>query len=96
VQEAAPAVKALKPAAARARKRECCYFVIASFNKEKDARNLLRRHHGLAPQVVTATVDGDRKYRVVVGPFSDRGRETARRRIESAGIARPWIMAASG
>ena len=89
-------VQSPKPVVASVRHRGCSYFVIASFNKEKDARSLVRRHAGLAPQVVAATVEGDRKYRVVVGPFSDRGRESVRRRIESAGLARPWMIAASG
>ncbi len=88
-------VEPAKPAAAPVRKRGNSYFVIASFNTEKDAKNLVRRHNGLSPQVISAHVKGDRKYRVVVGPFSDRSRETVRMRIATAGIERPWMMAAS-
>lgn len=85
-----------KPPVRTARVRSRSYFVIASFNKEKDAEKLALRHVGLATQVVPATVEGNKKYRVVVGPFSERGREHVRRRVVSAGFARPWMISAPG
>ena len=80
----------------RVARRVRSYVVIGSFNKEKDAEKLARRHAALAPRVVSATVEGSKRFRVVVGPFVDGDRDKVRRRVAAAGVTQSWVMSARG
>jgi len=71
------------------------YLVVASFREHDRAQGLV--DHDAAPlQVVRADVDRTTYYRVVAGPYSESGTNSARHQLAAAGFADTWMIAGCG
>ena len=68
------------------------YFVIGSFRKFRNARELASRHGALVPAVLTAKFDGAPVYRVVVGPAVSGREKYLHRRISKMGLRDTWAI----
>jgi Tfp pilus assembly protein PilX len=68
------------------------YFVVGSFFNRVNAHRLISKHSDLGPAVMVSLVDGDKVYRVAVGPFDSKQKKDMKLRLKESGISNAWAM----
>ncbi|MDA1089254.1 MAG: SPOR domain-containing protein [Proteobacteria bacterium] len=68
------------------------YFVIGSFREHANARKLRNKYRRLTPSVLSAKLDRETVFRVVVGPFVEGQAQGIRKQIYQAGISDSWAI----
>lgn len=68
------------------------YFVIGSFRNQANARSLRNQFRALKPSVLSAKLDVNTVYRVVVGPYVKIEEKDVHNEIFRAGIADSWTI----
>jgi len=66
------------------------YLVISSYLGPTYAMRQVRRQAAYNPTILTGSVEGNTVYRVAVGPISDRGQKSLRKRLSKAGFKGVW------
>ncbi len=68
------------------------YYVIGSFSKRSNAREMLDKHEDLGPAVMASRLDGVEVYRIAVGPFASEEKRALYLELKKAGINGAWAM----
>ncbi|MEE8513307.1 MAG: SPOR domain-containing protein [Gammaproteobacteria bacterium] len=68
------------------------YLVIGSFRIVENAERYRVRHEAFNSHIVTTEIGGERRYRVVAGPFKDKNVELARSLLAAAGATDSWPL----
>ena len=68
------------------------YYVVGSFSNNKNAQRLISKHRDLGPAVLVSLVNGNRVYRVAVGPFDGDQKRDVRLSIKKSGIVDAWAL----
>ncbi len=68
------------------------YLVIGSFRIAENAERYRVRHEAFNSHIVTTEIGGERRYRVVAGPFKDKNVELARSLLAAAGATDSWPL----
>lgn len=68
------------------------YYVVGSFSNPDYAQNLISKHSDLGPAVLVSLLNGNKIFRVAVGPFKNYQRKEVKLSIEKAGINKAWAM----
>ena len=68
------------------------YYVVGSFSNRGYAQSMIKKHNDLGPAVLVSHVNGDRVYRVAVGPFSAFQKRDVKISIKKSGIIDAWAL----
>ena len=68
------------------------YYVIGSFSNRDNAHSLISKHSDLGPAVMVSLRDGDKVYRVAVGPFHIKQKRDMRHSLKKSDITNAWAM----
>ncbi|MCI0401589.1 MAG: SPOR domain-containing protein [Gammaproteobacteria bacterium] len=68
------------------------FLVIGSFRNADNAERCRARHEAFNSTVLTTEIDGERRYRVVAGPFKDKNVGLARSLLAAAGVTDSWPL----
>ena len=68
------------------------YYVVGSFSNWNYAQSLISKHNDLGPAVLVSLLNGNKIYRVAVGPFKSYQRRDVKLSIEKSGISNAWAM----
>jgi hypothetical protein len=68
------------------------YYVVGSFSNWDYAQNLISKHSDLGPAVLVSLLNGNKIYRVAVGPFKNYQKGDVKLSIEKSGINNAWAM----
>jgi hypothetical protein len=69
------------------------YVVLGSFAKRSNAERVAREHKSWSPKIVSVTVSGESRERVMVGPYPNSKLKSVLRKLDAAGIENPWALA---
>ena len=68
------------------------YYVVGSFSNRDYAQSLISKHSDLGPAVLVSLLNGNKVYRVAVGPFKSYQRRDIKLSIVKSGISNAWAM----
>jgi hypothetical protein len=68
------------------------YYVVGSFSNRHYAQSLISKHSDLGPAVLVSHLNGEKIYRVAVGPFNNYERKEVKLSIKKSGISNAWAM----
>jgi hypothetical protein len=68
------------------------YYVVGSFSNRDYAQSLINKHSDLGPAVLVSLLNGNKVYRVAVGPFKSFQRGDVKLSIKKSGIINAWAM----
>ncbi len=68
------------------------YYVVGSFSNSEYAKSLIKKHSDLGPAVLVSFVNGEKFYRVAVGPFNSFQKTDVKLRIMKSGIIDAWAL----
>jgi hypothetical protein len=68
------------------------YYVVGSFSNWGYAQSLISKHSDLGPAILVSLLNGNKIFRVAVGPFKRYQRRDVKLSIEKSGISNAWAM----
>jgi hypothetical protein len=68
------------------------YYVVGSFSNHDYAQSLISKHSDLGPAVLVSHLNGEKIYRVAVGPFNIDQRRDVKFSLNKSGITNAWAM----
>jgi hypothetical protein len=68
------------------------YVVLGSFAKRSNAERIARKHRTWNPRIVSVTVLGENRERVMVGPYPKSELDTVLSKLDAAGIDSAWAL----
>ena len=68
------------------------YYVVGSFFNRDYAQSLISKYSDLGPAVLVSLLNGNKIYRVAVGPFKRYQRRDVKQSIEKSGIRSAWAI----
>jgi hypothetical protein len=68
------------------------YYVVGSFSNRDYAQNLISKHSDLGPAILVSYINGNKVYRVAVGPFKSSQRRDVKLNLKKSGINNAWAM----
>lgn len=68
------------------------YYVVGSFFNPDYAQSLINKHSDLGPAVLVSLLNGNKVFRVAVGPFESNQKKEVSLNIKKSGINNAWAM----
>ena len=68
------------------------YYVVGSFSNRGYAQSMINKHIDLGPAVLVSNVNGDKVFRVAVGPFSTLQKRDVQLSMKKSGIIDAWAL----
>ena len=68
------------------------YYVVGSFSNRRYAESMINKHIDLGPAVLVSHVNGNKVFRVAVGPFNAFQERDVQLSIKKSGIIDAWAL----